>query len=348
MTAAPRSLGYRLPAEWEAHARSWLAWPHDAETFEGRLGAVEETYMGIAEVLAADEGVGLLVRGPADRRRVARALEGRGVDPRGVAWVEAPYADVWIRDYGPMFVVRPGQGGVAAVLWRFNAWGGKYPTHMREAEAGAALAQALGVPCFRAPAVLEGGAVDADGRGTLLTTESCLLGGNRNPGLSREDVESLLHDYLGAERVVWLRGGISGDDTDGHVDDVARFVRPGVVAACVADHPSHPDHAVLRDNLRILEGAVDASGRRLEVVPLPMPETVEGRAGRLPASYANFYIANRSVLVPVFGVPSDERALEIMAGLFPGRRIVPVPCRDLVRGLGAVHCITSQEPLAGI
>jgi agmatine deiminase len=252
--------------------------------------------------------------------------------------------DSWLRDTGPTFV-QDERGEVMAIDWTFNAWGGKYPPWDRDDAVAAEVARLAGTRILRPGLVTEGGALEVDGEGTLLATETTLVDPARNAGLSREDLEGQLESLLGVQKVLWLPGGIEGDDTDGHIDDVARFVAPGRVICSSEADPSDPNHEPLRACLARLREAHDAGGRTLEVIEIPMPPPIEAEGERLPASHANFYISNSTVLVPVFGVPTDWTAIEQLDRLFPGRRVVGVPCRVLVRGLGAVHCLTQQQPI---
>ncbi|MDD1669067.1 MAG: agmatine deiminase family protein, partial [Methanomicrobiales archaeon] len=244
------------------------------------------------------------------------------------------------------FVVNRKERKAGMVGWEFNAWGGKYPGMIRDTRIPSCLESRLGLPLFRPGIVLEGGSIDVNGRGTVLTTEQCLLSPNRNPRLTKADLGSYLGEYLGAPQVIWLEGGIAGDDTDGHVDDVARFVNPSTVVCAVEEDPGDENFRVLRENERILRAARDQDGDPLTVIPLPMPRPFGGDA-RLPASYLNFYIGNRAVLVPVFSDPGDAPALRVLGDLFPGRKAVGIDCRALVEGMGAIHCITQQQPGAG-
>jgi agmatine deiminase len=298
--------------------------------------------------LTRGEAVHLLLRDDAEERRAARLLRGRH-DPRRLFLHRFATVDVWIRDYGPLFVATG--HGLRILDWRFNAWGGKYPDLARDDRMPEFAAESLGMPMERVDLVLEGGSVDFDGRGTVLTTEQCLLHPNRNPGLDRRGVEGMLRRWFGARRVIWLGRGIDGDDTDGHVDDVARFVAPRTVVAAVEPDPADPNHAILEDNLARLRKAKDALGRSLRVIPLPMPDPIEEgnpvkghQALRAPASYANFYVANGVVLVPVFKQKRDAEALSILRKVFPRRRVVPIDCRAVVAGNGAIHCVTQQQP----
>jgi len=346
---APRRPAVRVPAEWEPHEATWLAWPHDPITFPD-LPPVEGAWAEMLLRLTRDEAVHLLLRDDAEERRMQALLAGRH-DPTRLFLHRYDTVDVWIRDYGPLFVETP--EGLRILDFRFNAWGGKYPALERDDRMPEFAAERLGLTLEKPGAVLEGGSVDFDGEGTVLTTEQCLLHSNRNPGLDRAGVERVLRDWLGARTVIWLGRGIEGDDTDGHIDDCARFVGPRTVVACVEEDPGDPNHAILEDNLRRLRLAKDSRGRSLEVIPLPMPEPLEEEnpvpgheAERSPASYANFYIANGVVLVPTFGQERDEEALAILRRVFTGRDVVGIDCRAVVGGNGAIHCVTQQQPRA--
>lgn len=343
-TRAERPAAGRWPAEWERHRATWLAWPHKEESWPGRLEHVPPRFAEMVRALVAGERVEILVRSDEEAASVRRLLAEAKVATENVGLHRVPTDDAWIRDHGPTFVVVGAPPALAAVDWGYNAWGGKYPPWDRDAEVATRIAATLGVPRIDGGMILEGGSIDGDGEGTLLTTESCLLNPNRNPALSRAEIEERLRGALGVERILWLGDGIVGDDTDGHVDDLTRFVAPGVVVTVVEEDPADANHAALADNLRRLQAMEDARGRRLTVVPLPMPAPVVWEGHRLPASYANFYVANAVVLLPVFGDPRDREAEAVLARLFPGRRVVPIPARDLVWGLGACHCLTQQEP----
>jgi len=346
---APASLGYRWPAEWEPHRATWLSWPHNRDTWPGRLRRAQDAFVAMVEALVDSETVCINVGDEAAEQRVRSLLSSAGVDPdRGIEFFRIPTDDAWVRDCGPVFAVR-GEGAareVAVLDFRFNAWGGKYPPWDRDDALPRRVAEARGFARFPVEAVLEAGSIDGNGLGTLLTTESCLLNPNRGPGRTRERMEALLRDQLGAKRVLWLGEGIAGDDTDGHVDDLARFVGPGAVVSAVEEHPGDPNYRPLQENLRRLRQMRDQDDKPLAVVPLPMPRPLVLEGVRLPASYANFYLANRVALIPEFGDPADRRAAAILSECLGegGRQVVPIPCADLVMGLGAVHCLTQQEP----
>jgi len=310
---------------------------------------VESAYVQMVGALRERETVHVLVPDAAAEEGARIRLHAGGVDPdAGLRFHHVPTDDAWLRDTGPVFLVGPAAAGGPRLLvdFDFDAWGGKYPPWDRDAAVPARVAEITGVPRRRAGFVLEGGSVDGNGRGAVLTTESCLLHANREPGRTREGMERRLRDWLGAAQVLWLAEGIAGDDTDGHVDDVARFTDAGTVVAAVEDDPGDPNHTPLRENLRRLRGMRDAEGKPLAVATLPMPPAHRAAGHRSPASYANFYVANGVVLLPVFGAATDARAQSALGELFPDREVVPVPAHALVVGLGAVHCLTQQEPAA--
>jgi agmatine deiminase len=333
----------RMPAEWEPHAATWVAWPHAETTWPGCLADAEREFETLVRALAGSERVELVAQSDAHAGAL-RARLGEIVRSGAVRLHVIPTDDVWMRDIAPSFV-RDGARGLVALDWTFNAWGGKYAPWDRDDAVAARVASFAGVGRERIALCTEGGALEVDGEGTLLATEPTLLDPKRNPGVSRESLEKQLGELLGVSHVVWLGEGIEGDDTDGHIDDLARFTRPGRVVCAREPDRSDPNHAPLEECRARLAAARDARGRPLEVIDLPMPPAVRAGTDRLPASYANFYIANRAVLVPTFGAASDSRALGILGPLFPGREVVGIPSRALVRGLGAVHCLTQQQPL---
>ena len=352
---SPRSLGYRMPAEWDRHDATWIAWPHEVGDWPGKFSVIPWTYAEIVRALAEDERVEVLVQDAAVAQRARRVLLRSSVDLTRVRFHACPTDRSWTRDSAPTFVRRdpgnPERGPtVALVQWKFTAWA-KYANWQRDRRMPRAIARRLRLPLWRAEqsrrwVVLEGGAFDVSGDGLLLTTEECLLGEApaRNPGFDRADYGALFREYLGAEEVIWLHRGITGDDTHGHVDDVARFVGPRRVLVASHDDPSDPDYAVLKENRAFLEQVRLRTGGRLDVLALPCPRPVVFSGRRLPASYANFYIANRKVLVPTFDDPHDTEAIEVLRRALPGRQVVGIHSRDLVWGLGTLHCLTQQQP----
>jgi agmatine deiminase len=339
----------RMPAEWEPHEATWIAWPHERTDWPGKFSAIPWVYTEIIRHLHQGERVCIEVNNIDARKRAHRCLRLGGIDLAQATFYQFPTDRVWTRDHGPLFV-HDEQGQLVVTDFRFNGWA-KYDNWRRDDAVPAQLAQALKLrhvqPMWRGKrVVLEGGSIDVNGEGLLLTTEECLLSPiqARNPELSREDLEGVFAEYLGVRKVLWLNRGIAGDDTHGHIDDLARFVGPRTVVAVVEDNPAEENYGPLQENLERLRGMTDLSGRPLEVVPMPMPGPVVFRRQRLPASYANFYIANGRVLVPTFNDPRDREALGILADLFPGREVVGIHAVDLVWGLGTLHCLTQQQP----
>lgn len=354
----PRAQGFRLPAEWEPHAATWIAWPSSPRDWPGKEGAIPWVFAEIVRHLSAYETVRILVPDASARTQIRRSLRSARVDVDRCEFLCQPVNRTWTRDYLPTFVVREGDRGreVGAVKWRFTGWA-RYPNHHKDDRAGEQVMRLRGGPAWlpevefagsRQRVVLEGGAIDGDGEGTLLGTRQCLLTGPwaRNGQLGRSRMERVLSDYLGVDRVIWLPDGIAGDDTSGHVDDFVRFVGPGRLVLCEETRAADGNYRPLRQAAQILARKRDARGRRLEVIRLPMPRPLFFKRERLPASYANFYIANGVVLVPTFNDPRDAAALGILAAVFPQHEVVGIHCVDLVLGLGTVHCSTMQEPLA--
>jgi agmatine deiminase len=348
----PADLGYRMPAEWEPHEATWIAWPHQIDDWPDKFAAIPWVYAEIVRHLSFSEEVRVLVNDPDGEKEVRAVLRQHRLEGERITFWQVRTNRAWVRDSGPTFLTSA-DGKVAMLDWKFNAWA-KYPNWRHDNQVPRRINQTLGLPCWQPKAadrrhvVLEGGSIDTNGQGTLLTTEECLLSEvqARNPGLTRQEYEKVFADYLGIRKVIWLGRGIAGDDTHGHVDDLARFVGPRTVVTAVEDDPASANFAPLQENLERLRGATDADGHSLEVVPLPMPEPVWFYNQWLPASYANFYIANDRVLVPTFNDPNDRRALGILGDLFPNRTVVGIHAVDLVWGLGTLHCLTQQQPLA--
>ncbi len=348
----PNALGYRMPAEWEPHEATWLGWPHNVTDWPGKFAPIPWVYGEIVRHLIEGEKARILVQSPEHEARARRVLKKVGADSRQVEFFHIPTNRGWTRDFGPAFVKRMAKKDkIAAVRFRFNAWA-KYPDWPQDDQASQRIAAALSVKTF-APrwnghdVVLEGGSIDGNGRGSMLTTEECLLDPAvqvRNPGFTREDYQCVLREYVGVTNTIWLGKGIAGDDTHGHVDDLCRFVNPGTVVLCREDNPGDANYAPLCENAERLQNARLENGNKLNVVPLPMPSPVIFDGQRLPASYANFLIANACVLVPTFNDPNDRRALGILAELFSDRKVTGIHAVDLVWGLGTIHCLTQQQP----
>lgn len=341
-----------MPAEWHPHQATWFSWPHNPDTWTDYLPAVERILAQAVAALAKGELVRINVRDSGHGYHVQKLLAGK-VAPDRVVLHQFPTNDSWCRDHGAIFVTRPPDATapdkrptLKALDFQYNAWGGKYPPFDLDNGIPQRMAAALGVPCETLPMILEGGSIEVNGRGTLLTTEQCLLNTNRNSTLTREQIEATLRELLGVTQILWLGDGIVGDDTDGHVDDLTRFVADDLVVTVVEQDPADENHAPLKENRERLAGVQLPDGRPLRVLELPMPEPLFRGNQRLPASYANFYVGNRVVLLPTFNCPADEEAAAILARCFPGRKIVSLDCRDVVIGLGTFHCLTQQVPVA--
>jgi len=353
----PRALGYRMPAEWEPHEATWLAWPHNPEDWPGKFQSIPWLYAEIVRLLAGHERVHLIVENASSKKRVASMLDRAGANMDQVTFQMWPTDRGWTRDSGPIFV-RNTEGRIAITNWQFNGWA-KYDDWRLDDKLPGRVAKLLGATAWQPTIeiddsakhcriVLEGGSIDVNGAGSLLTTEECLLSEvqQRNPGVSRAELERVFHDYLGIDQTIWLNRGIVGDDTHGHVDDVARFVAPDTIVLAFEEDSADANYASSVDNLRRLELA-GADNGALRVVRLPYPRPVIMNGQRLPASYANFYIGNRAVLVPTFNDPNDRIALNALTELFPDRQVVGIHAVDLVWGYGTIHCLTQQQPTSG-
>ncbi len=345
----PTSLGYRMPAEWEPHEAIWLSWPHREATWPGAFDKIPGAFVQIARRIAESELVRINVGDPHMAKRVKFLLEAGQVNMDQVRFHYNPTNDAWCRDHGPIYVVRDvdGRRERAITDWDYNAWGCKYPAYDKDNAIPHRIADEFTERRFTPGIILEGGSIDVNGQGTVLTTEACLLNKNRNPHLTREQIEQHLIDYLAVKKVLWLGDGIVGDDTDGHIDDLTRFVSADTVVTIVEENPHDVNYRALKENRERLEGMTNESGKKLRVIDLPMPNPVSAGDMRLPASYANFLICNTRVLVPTYRCPQDQQAIGILQEFFPGREVVGIDCTLLVWGLGAIHCITQQQP-AGI
>ncbi len=333
--SAFKNASVRLPAEWEPHAGTWMAWPHEALTFP-HLAAVEDVWVRIIRVLAKKEKVNLLAHSRL-HERFARKLSG----VKNLVVHDVAVADVWLRDTGPIFVKRSGR--LQATCWEFNAWGNKYEELLADRGLNEKVAALANVPAVKTAMVLEGGSIDSNGAGLCLTSEQCLLNKNRNPGLSKAQIEAKLKRHLGFSDVLWLGEGVAGDDTDGHVDDMARFVNEKTIVHAVADEKNDGNFKALDENRTRLQRYAKVRGLKLQA--LPMPPLLANEDGPLPASYCNFYVGNAAVLVPVFkSAKKDREALSILKEFFPDRDVVGLDCRKVVEGMGAIHCVTQQQP----
>jgi agmatine deiminase len=341
----PAALGYRMPAEWERHAATWLSWPRrEGISFPGAFDRVLPTLRRMVEALLASEPVCINVCNGTHEAEALGVLAGLPLDR--LTFHHIPTNEPWCRDHGPIFLTRAEDPRLAIVDWDYNAWGGKYPPCDLDEVVPTRIGEILNLPVFYPRMILEGGSIDVNGAGALLTSESCLLNPNRNPALGRAAIEQRLRDYLGVTEILWLGDGIEGDDTDGHIDDLTRFVSERTVVTVVEENRADTNFEPLQENLARLR-AMKIGGQPLEVVTLPMPVRIVREELRLPASYANFYIANESILLPTFADPNDAVAGTTLQKLFPTRKVVPIDCTELIWGLGAFHCLTQQQPAVG-
>jgi agmatine deiminase len=349
MTRTPAALGYRVPAEWERHEATWLSWPRrEGISFPGSFDRVMPALRAMVEALVDNrqsgsdsEQVCINVCNGAHEAEARAVL--KDVDLARVTFYRIPTNEPWCRDHGPIFLTRDADPKLAVVDWDYNAWGGKYPPCDLDEVVPTRMAETLKLPVFYPHMILEGGAIDVNGAGALLTTESWLLNKNPKPKLSLEEIEQRLRDFLGVSEILWLGPGIAGDDTDGHIDDIARFVSERKVVAVVEEDRDDENYEPLQENLARLR-AMEINGAKIDIVTLPMPKKIVREGLRLPASYANFYIANTCVLAPTFADPADEIALSILQQSFPDRRVIGLDCRELIWGLGTFHCLTQQQP----
>ncbi len=331
-----------MPAEWEPHLGTWIAWPYNKEHWPGKFDPIPPLYGKIVRALLdGGDNVFILVKNSEMEHEAREHIKCNADDIR---FFHFPTNSSWTRDFGPLFIKDKG-GQLVITDWGFNMWGGKYPPWDLDDVIPRKIGAALSLPVLEPPMILEGGSIDVNGAGVLLTTKQCLLNKNRNPNLSQEQIEGFLDEYLGAKKILWLDEGIVGDDTDGHIDDIARFVDAKTILAQGEANPEDENHEILQKNLDDLEAARDLSGNTFRIIPLPMPNPVVYEETRLPASYANFYIANKAVLVPTFQCAQDAQVLDIFQKLFPTRKIVGIDAVDLVWGLGTIHCSTQQHPL---
>ena len=337
----------RMPAEWEKHSATWLAWPNDDDYFEDRIKNVENIYLEMVKHLHKDEVVKLLVLNKEKEELVKKQLIEAGIDISRVVFYHANYFDVWMRDYGPMFIK---DGNLKKwIKWEYDGYGGKFKELLPDNKVFSDLKDTIKHEMFGENTVLEGGAIDSNGSGTILTTEECLLE-NRNKGLSKEDYKNIFEKKLGVKNIIWLKKGLLNDHTDGHIDEIARFIGPSKIICAYEDDVRNENYERLNENYEILKNALDQDGNKFEVIKLPMPHMhydegdKEHSGVQAPVSYTNFYIGNKIILVSIFGDENDQKALDIIKSCFPEREVVGIDCRDLIYGGGAIHCITQQEP----
>ncbi|NBR36313.1 MAG: agmatine deiminase family protein [Chitinophagales bacterium] len=342
----PRELGYYFPAEFAPHAATWLSWPHKEASWPGKINAIYPSYVKFIKELIKGERVKINVVDAAMQQQATDWMTRFDVDLSTIDFFIHPTNDAWCRDHGPAFLINPSAHPQKVIVdWGYNAWGNKYPPYDLDDVIPTRIAEHYGLPVWHPGIVMEGGSVEFNGKGTLLTSTACLLNPNRNPHLNQEQIEKYLRDYYGVEQILWVDEGIVGDDTDGHIDDTVRFVNADTVLATVESDRTDENYALLQHNLQQLKAMRLIDGKPLNIIELPMPSPLSYEGQRLPCSYANFYIANHAVIVPVFNCKQDETALRIIEQCFPGREVVGIDSVDIIWGLGSFHCLSQQEPL---
>jgi agmatine deiminase len=346
LNITPYPSGYHFPAEWHPHVATWLSWPHKEESWPGKIDLIYPKYCEFVKILTEGELVRINVANEQMAAFAKQQLLLAGVDLNRVQFFELPTNDAWCRDHGPAFLINPETKQKAIIDWGYNAWGNKYPPFDLDDVIPTKIAQHFDLPVYHPGIVMEGGSVDFNGKGTLLTTTACLLNKNRNPHLNQQQIEEYLRNYYGVEQVLWLGDGIVGDDTDGHIDDITRFVNEDTVVTVIEENKQDENYLILRENLQTLKTMRLLNGKQLNIIELPMPDPVIYDGQRLPASYANFYIANSAVIVPTYRSDNDDRALSILQNCFPDREVVGIDSTHIIWGLGSFHCLSQQEPKA--
>lgn len=341
----PKELGYYFPAEFAPHTSTWLSWPHKEASWPGKIETIYPVYAQFIRHVAEGEVVNINVADDAMKNKALGYLQKAGADLNNVKFFIHPTNDAWCRDHGPAFLINPKAAQKKMIVdWGYNAWGGKYPPFDLDDNIPTLIAQHYNIPVVYPGIVMEGGSVEFNGKGTVLTTTSCLLNENRNPHLNQQQVEQFLHDYYGVENILWLGDGIVGDDTDGHIDDLTRFVNENTVVTVVEENKSDENYEPLQENLKLLKKLRLEDGKQMNIVELPMPRSIIYDDMRLPASYANFYISNKYVIVPTFRDKNDDKALTLLTGFFPDRKVIGLDSLDIIWGLGSFHCLSQQEP----
>jgi agmatine deiminase len=341
----PKDSGYYFPAEFAPHTATWLSWPHKEASWPGKLQAIYKNYSLFVKYLAQSERVCINVADAAMQQSATQHLQAAGVNLEQVQFFLHPTNDAWCRDHGPAFLINPKADQPKMIVdWGYNAWGGKYPPYDLDDVIPTSIAKAYGIPVVHPGIVMEGGSVEFNGKGTILTSRCCLLNENRNPHLNQQQIESYLYNYYGAEQVLWVSEGIVGDDTDGHIDDTIRFVNEDTVLTVVEHHKNDDNYGLLQQNLKELAKMRLLNGKQLTIIELPMPDAVVYDGQRLPASYANFYISNKNIIVPTYQCDQDDKALQLISDCFPGRETVGIDSTDIIWGLGSFHCLSQQEP----
>jgi len=344
MQATPKESGFYFPAEWHNHTATWLSWPHKEASWPGKIGTIYSPYCRFIKAVSAGEPVRINVADAAMERFATEQLLKEGVDLQQIQFFHHPTNDAWCRDHGPAFLINPKENKKVIVDWGYNAWGDKYPPYDLDDVIPSLIGKHYNLPVYHPGIVMEGGSVDFNGAGTLLTTTACLLNPNRNPHLNQQQIEEYLHNYYGVEQILWLGDGIVGDDTDGHIDDITRFVNEDTVVTVVEENKNDENYHLLKENTETLHTLRLLNGKQLNVIELPMPSAVVYEDQRLPASYANFYISNAAVVVPTYRDKNDDKALQILTDCFPDRRVIGIDSTDVIWGLGSWHCLSQQEP----
>lgn len=340
----PKEMGYFMPPEWYPHHGTWLTYPHNPLTFYEKIDSVRDVYADIIYYISLSEYVYINVNDKEMEEDLIKRLRSKNVNLKNISIYHIPSNDAWCRDHGAIFVLNKNTNKLAATCWKFNSWGGKYP-YDYDQKIPELMADYLKVEKFKADIILEGGSIDTNGEGILLTTEQCLLNSNRNPHLTKIEIEEYLKLYLGVEKILWLKDGIVGDDTDGHIDDIARFVNPDTIVTVIEEDTQDENYKILQENLKLLKSFTNLNGKQFNIITLPMPEPQFYKNDRLPASYANFYITNNSVLVPLFRCKKDEIAINLLKKVFKDKNVIGIDCSDIIIGLGSIHCLTQQIPI---
>jgi agmatine deiminase len=340
----PKQLGYYHPAEFADHTATWLSWPHKEASWPGKIETIFPRYAEFIKLLAEGEEVNINVANEAMKQKALRHITEAGADLKRVHFFMHPTNDAWCRDHGPAFLINPTEKKKMIVDWGYNAWGGKYPPFDLDDVIPTLIAKHYNIPVVHPGIVMEGGSVEFNGKGTMITTRACLLNKNRNPHLNQSQIERYLHDYYGVDNILWLGDGIIGDDTDGHIDDLTRFVNEDTVVTIIEDDKNDENYDILKDNLDELKKLRLENGKQINIIELPMPEPVIYEEQRLPASYANFYISNKYVVVPTFRCKRDDKVLDVLQQNFKDRKVVGIDSTDIIWGLGSFHCLSQQEP----
>jgi agmatine deiminase len=347
LTNTPKQLGYFFPAEWYPHRATWLSWPHNEASWPGKIESIYDRYVDFIKAISEKEMVHINVNNVHMQNDVTERLQKKGVDLSKIQLHIHPTNDAWCRDHGPAFLINPESEVPKIVIdWQYNAWGGKYPPYDLDDNIPTLIARYLNLPVLYPGIVMEGGSVDFNGQGTILTTTQCLLNKNRNPHLNQKQIEQYLEDYYGVSQVLWLHEGIVGDDTDGHIDDITRFVNEDTVITMVEENKQDENYHILQKNLKTLRQMRLLNGKQLNIIEIPMPQPVIFEGQRLPASYANFYISNAAVVMPGYRCKNDDRALKILEQCFPDRKVICIDSTDIIWGLGSFHCLSQQEPVS--